>query len=55
MLRTPWREAPWQPVANAVHVAKLTIGETEEDYVGHGGGKNGGKARAGGEYGRTQP
>ena len=48
-LRTPWREAPWEPVANAVRVAKLTKGETEEEYVDtarQAGAEKGGEARA---------
>ena len=40
---------PGNPIANAVHVAKLATGETEEQYVDQAkqaGGKAGGKARA---------
>jgi hypothetical protein len=40
---------PGNPIANAVHVAKLATGETEEQYVDtakQAGGKKGGKARA---------
>ena len=40
---------PGNPIANAVHVAKLTTGEAEEQYVDtakQAGGKAGGEARA---------
>ena len=40
---------PGNPIANAVHVAKLATGETEEQYVDtakQAGGKKGGAARA---------
>ena len=40
---------PGNPIANAVHVAKLATGETEEQYVDtakQAGGKVGGAARA---------
>ena len=40
---------PGNPVANAVHVAKLATGEAEEQYVDQAkqaGGRQGGKARA---------
>ena len=40
---------PANPIANAVHVAKLATGEAEEQYVDHAkqaGGQKGGKARA---------
>ena len=40
---------PGNPIANAVHVAKLATGEAEEQYVDtakQAGGKAGGEARA---------
>ena len=40
---------PGNPIANAVHVAKLATGEAEEQYVDtakHESGKKGGAARA---------
>ena len=40
---------PGNPIANAVHVAKLATGEAEEQYVDtakQAGGKAGGTARA---------
>ena len=41
---------PANPIANAVHVAKLATGEAEEQYVDttkQAGGRQGGQARAG--------
>ena len=40
---------PADPIANAVHVARLATGEVEETYVNRGqsqGGRKGGVARA---------